>query len=235
MDISLHDKVKKETKVRCPPEYQGCQDAIGDQKTDQYSVIYGRQNTWFRTFIEYLHDPVDALAQIYTCLRVVDAPASVPFSLATLHLVDSTMSSLTYKFSSLMDEIDGIAKSINNVRQLYYLLDVPNLIVSGTVPFPENAMDVKQGISIEFRNVSFSYSNKGSYGSPSTKRTFALKNVSFKIEQGQLCVSVQRLLFDWAVTDSNTHRSSLERTGLEKARSLPSSIASTMSQRAKFC
>lgn len=47
------------------------------------------------------------------------------------------------------------------------------------VPFPEDDKALELGVSIEFRNVSFVYPGSNAY---------ALRNISFKIEQGQLCV-----------------------------------------------
>lgn len=47
------------------------------------------------------------------------------------------------------------------------------------VPFPEDDKALELGVSVEFRNVSFIYPGSSAY---------ALRNTSFKIEQGQLCV-----------------------------------------------
>ncbi|EEB97262.1 hypothetical protein MPER_03461 [Moniliophthora perniciosa FA553] len=62
-------------------------------------------------------------------------------------------------------------------------MEVPNRIADGDIPFPENMNSLQHGIAIEFRNVSFRYPECEEY---------ALRNVSFKIEQGQLCVIVGR-------------------------------------------
>ncbi|KAH9016249.1 P-loop containing nucleoside triphosphate hydrolase protein [Lactarius pseudohatsudake] len=51
----------------------------------------------------------------------------------------------------------------------------------GTIPFPENAQSISDGISLEFRTVSFQYSGSEQY---------ALRDVSFKVLPGQLCVIV---------------------------------------------
>lgn len=136
---------------------------------------------WLAKISDYARDPVDALGQVYTCLKVVHSPASAPFSIATLQLINETMTNLNANLTQVGRQIDQVADRIDKVRSFYELLACPNKIQDGTVPFPENQIDISLGISIEFRNVSFKYSEEG--------ETFALKNVSFKIEQGQLCVS----------------------------------------------
>ncbi|RXW11570.1 hypothetical protein EST38_g14286 [Candolleomyces aberdarensis] len=87
---------------------------------------------------------------------------------------------LTWKFRSIGYDIESISTHVNKLAKFYEFLDGSNKIKNGTVPFPENQADLSCGVSIEFRNVSFSYSGD----------ELALKKVSFKIEQGQLCVIV---------------------------------------------
>jgi ABC-type multidrug transport system fused ATPase/permease subunit len=128
----------------------------------------------------YFRDPVEALGQVYTCLKIVNSPATAPISLATLQLVNSAMTSLTQKTRTLGSNIDGLSGQVGNIRDFYTRLDLQNRIPDGSVPFPENAQDISLGISVEFRNVTFGYTEKDD---------LVLKNVSFKIEQGQLCVS----------------------------------------------
>jgi ABC-type multidrug transport system fused ATPase/permease subunit len=156
---------------------------LGDKPTDQYELMNTRNSQWYTRLCDYARDPIDALTKVYTCLRFVDSPSSVPFSLANLELINTTISSLTYSLSSLGSQVEGISAQIDKVRRFYELLEIPNQIEDGHIPFPENQMDLSQGISVEFKNVSFVYSD-----SDSDEPEFALKNTSFKIEQGQLCV-----------------------------------------------
>lgn len=44
-----------------------------------------------------------------------------------------------------------IADSVSAVRKLYEILQIPNKIVDGTTPFPENTQKIKGGVSLEFR------------------------------------------------------------------------------------
>lgn len=97
----------------------------------------------------------------------------------------------------------SVGEQFHKVRQLYEIHEIQNKVLDGTISFPEDSRSSASGISIEFqyalcifclrfpdteefwffrapRNVSFRYPGW---------ETFALRNVSFKIEKGQLCVS----------------------------------------------
>ena len=128
---------------------------LGDTPTDQYELMYARNSRWYTRVCDYARDPVDALTKVYTCIRFVDSPASVPFSLANLdhELINTTLSSLAYSLSDLGSQVEDIAAQIDKVRQFYELLEVPNQIEDGHLPFPENQMDPSQGISVEFRMI----------------------------------------------------------------------------------
>ncbi|CAL1697352.1 unnamed protein product [Somion occarium] len=121
------------------------------------------------------------MPQIVFALRAVQYPASIPVSLTTLHLVTQTVSTFTFSFWRLIEQTGSIADQMATVRKLYDVLKVPNQVVDGTVPFPEDEQKLKTGVSLEFRNVSFQYPGSLEY---------ALHDVSFKLEQGQLCVIV---------------------------------------------
>ncbi|KAF5332651.1 hypothetical protein D9611_005204 [Ephemerocybe angulata] len=137
---------------------------------------------WLLRFSVYARNPVDSLSQIYTCLQVVDSVSSAPFSLATLQLVNSTVSAISDKLFSLRSDLESVSERVQDIREYYQLLETPNKIADGSIPFPENQRDISQGISVEFKNVSFAY--------PHAPEKKVLEGVSFKIEQGQLCVIV---------------------------------------------
>ena len=139
-----------------------------------------RQQSWLALICDYLRDPVEALGQVYTCFKIVRSPAVVPFSLATVQLVNNSMSSLYTLLTSFTSRLENLSELIDKVRRFYDLLDCGNQIQDGIIPFPENQADISLGISVEFKNVSFKYSEKDE---------LVIKNASFKIEQGQLCVS----------------------------------------------
>ncbi|KAG1822170.1 P-loop containing nucleoside triphosphate hydrolase protein, partial [Suillus variegatus] len=128
------------------------------------------------TFI--IRETMHVLPQIVFSLRVVKNPMTTPVSLASLIWIkqafDPSYFSISSRFSTL-------TTNLARIRDLYEIENIRNQVVDGTEPFPENQQSLANGISVEFKNVSFQY--------PGRDRC-ALRNVSFKIEAGQLCVIV---------------------------------------------
>jgi hypothetical protein len=120
-----------------------------------------------------------SLTQMFTCFQAVNSPKSTPFSLAALELVNESMRDLVEKIRSIGFNLESLSTLTDTLAKFYDFLDGSNKIKDGTVPFPENQAQLACGVSVEFRNVSFSYPG----GSE-----LVLKNVSFKIKQGHLCV-----------------------------------------------
>lgn len=152
-------------------------------------------------FRELMHE----LPQMIFTMCVVQKPMTILLSLASFILVERTSRSSMSTQLSLIDEF-SLAKQFSNVRNLYEIENVKNKVVDGTESFPENQQTLGSGVSVEFRNVSFQY--------PGAERS-ALRNVSFKIGAGQLCVS--NLAF--RAFSRCDYRSSSEQTALERARS----------------
>ncbi|KAF8350299.1 P-loop containing nucleoside triphosphate hydrolase protein [Amanita rubescens] len=121
------------------------------------------------------------LPQIVFTLGAIQDPASMPITLASLNIIIQTANNAIYAYLDIASQDHSIKDQIASVRDLYQILEIPNKIPDGTVPFPENQKSTETGISIEFRDVSFRYPDTNSY---------ALRNVSFKIEAGQLCVLI---------------------------------------------
>ncbi|KAF9229816.1 P-loop containing nucleoside triphosphate hydrolase protein, partial [Gyrodon lividus] len=133
------------------------------------------------TFMSILREPMRELPQIVFTLRAVQYPASIPISLASLTLINHTANSFSSSLFNLFGESFSLAEQFASVRKLYEISEIPNRVIDGKTPFPENQQTLSHGISVEFRNVSFRY--------PGTDK-YALHNVSFKIGAGQLCVIV---------------------------------------------
>ncbi|KAH7926211.1 P-loop containing nucleoside triphosphate hydrolase protein [Leucogyrophana mollusca] len=133
------------------------------------------------TFLSILREPMHELPQIVFTLRAVQYPASIPLSLASLTLINQTANSFSSSLFHFFGQSFSLAEQFSSVRKMYEIANVPNRIPEGKEPYPENQQSLNAGISVEFRNVSFQY--------PGTK-DYALRNVSFKIGAGQLCVIV---------------------------------------------
>ncbi|KAG2157770.1 P-loop containing nucleoside triphosphate hydrolase protein [Suillus bovinus] len=127
-----------------------------------------------------LQETMYVLPQIVFTLCIVKNPMKTPLSLASLiwitHAFDPSgdIDLLSFKTLSLADNVFRIC-------EVYEIENIQNKVVDGTEPFPENQQSLANGISVEFRDVSFQY--------PGWDRC-VLRNVSFKIEAGQLCVVV---------------------------------------------
>lgn len=156
------------------------------------------------SFMPILHEIMQELPQIILILRVIQKPTTVPLTLAlALFLVERTSRSLFFdNFSPY--ERGNLATQLADVRALYEIKNVQNKVVDGKEPFPENKQSLRSGISVEFRHVSFRYPGAEKY---------ALRDVSFKIGAGQLCVSNLQLM-TFSKCDC---RSLLGRTVLERA------------------
>jgi ABC-type multidrug transport system fused ATPase/permease subunit len=125
----------------------------------------------------------------------VEQPTTIPLSLASLHLITQSTNTFTYTAFSLYQDTGAIAEKLTSVRLLYEIIKIPNRVRVETPkktnhdvdyddpslgkPYPEQQQSLNWGISIEFRQVTFKYPGSD---------TYALRDVSFKIEKGQLCV-----------------------------------------------
>jgi ABC-type transport system involved in cytochrome bd biosynthesis fused ATPase/permease subunit len=124
---------------------------------------------------------------------VVRDPGNLPMVLAAFTLVQSTAKNLRLNLTSIFQQTGGLANQLSSLRVVYSVSEIKNQVVDGT----EKLKSSREGISVEFewvllsaifpsntyswhlRNVSFRYPGSKSY---------ALRRVSFRVQQGQLCV-----------------------------------------------
>lgn len=120
-----------------------------------------------------------------------------------MNLITQTTQSFTFTLWSLFSETDSFADKLLSVRRLYEVTEIHNRVSDGTQHFPEDTASLRSGISIEFRygganypgyRYEFSdlYTRNVSFRYPGCE-DWALKNVSFKIDKGQLCVNASAL------------------------------------------
>ncbi|PCH33034.1 hypothetical protein WOLCODRAFT_159789 [Wolfiporia cocos MD-104 SS10] len=165
----------------CISGFRNAIERVGTVTGDFASVMREYQERDGLTLLSLLREPWQELPQIIFTIRAVQYPASVPVSLASLHLIQQTTSDFGFTMFRFMDNFGSIAEQLSKVRNLYDIATIQNRVQDGTVPFPEDTEKLKSGIAIEFRNVSFRY--------PETDKD-VLRNVSFKVSPGQLCVIV---------------------------------------------
>ncbi|KAH9855745.1 P-loop containing nucleoside triphosphate hydrolase protein [Lenzites betulinus] len=163
-------------------EYKEVSERIGPDNAVDFMemrrISRSRQRFSLLTFVQ---DPLRELPQIVFTLRAVQYPASMPVSLASLNLLQQTTSQFSFTLWRFFEQTGSVTEQLATVRKLYSVAQIPNRIPDGKVPFPEDAQKIRNGVALEFRNVSFRY--------PGSDR-HALRDVSFKISAGQLCVIV---------------------------------------------
>ncbi|KAF9524673.1 P-loop containing nucleoside triphosphate hydrolase protein [Crepidotus variabilis] len=169
-------------------EYRHALSRIADKTGDFFEVLdtQARLKDGFSKFTIF-QEILRGLPEIIFTLRAVQKPSTIPLSLVSLNLITQTTKAFTFQAFSLYDDTGAIADKLNAVRLLYKIIKIPNRVnidydspYLGT-SFPEENSSLSMGVSVEFRDVSFIYPGSTSY---------ALKNVSFKLGKGQLCVIV---------------------------------------------
>ncbi|KAI0027002.1 HlyB/MsbA family ABC transporter [Vararia minispora EC-137] len=168
---------------------------LADYMTEQYSILVGRLGSragdFFQihaessarrlNFSKLINHIFQQLPQIVFTLRAAQYPASIPVSMASLHLIQQSSASFLGHITEFMDSTDNLAEKLSSLRKLYEADKIPVKVPDGTRPFPEDTRSLYAGVSLELRNVSFRY--------PGSDRD-AVNNISFKLEPGQLCVVV---------------------------------------------
>ncbi|KAH9855737.1 P-loop containing nucleoside triphosphate hydrolase protein [Lenzites betulinus] len=164
-----------------PGRYEKASERVGDGDSEFDQWQLGRSVRHRLQFWALLQYPLRELPQIFFTLRAVQYPASMPISLASLQMVQESTTAFAFNMIRLMSSTQSFAAQLGQVRKLYEITSYPSKIQDGTIPFPEDTAQIRSGVALEFKNVSFKY--------PSAEN-HALRNVSFSIVPGQLCVIV---------------------------------------------
>ncbi|KAF9650307.1 P-loop containing nucleoside triphosphate hydrolase protein [Thelephora ganbajun] len=121
------------------------------------------------------------VAEVAYLLKSAARPETIPACLATINLIQTTNQSFTSALLMTSYQAKSIGEQFHKIRQLYEIHEIQNKVPDGIISFPEDSRSLVSGITVEFRNVSFRYPDSDD---------FALRDVSFKVEKGQLCVIV---------------------------------------------
>jgi hypothetical protein len=150
-------------------EYRKALERLGDHAMDFSQALYEARTGEKLTFWSFLLEPLHELPQvsiyfhiyvtvltthqIVFTLRAVQYPASIPVSLASLNLIQQTTLTFTSDIVRFIEQTGSIAETLFSVRKLYEMVNIPNRVVDGQEPFPENDKTLDTGISIEFKYV----------------------------------------------------------------------------------
>ncbi|KAF9552400.1 P-loop containing nucleoside triphosphate hydrolase protein [Agrocybe pediades] len=127
------------------------------------------------------------LPLIYCAINALRNPGTT--SIASLAILQQSTLSLRSSFGMFSYVANGIRTNVASLRGLYALTDVPPMgtMAGGKTPYPparaKDKTDLVKGMSLELRNVSFSYPGE-------QKSIPALTNVSIRIPAGCLVVIV---------------------------------------------
>ncbi|KAI0762247.1 hypothetical protein C8Q74DRAFT_1220273 [Fomes fomentarius] len=112
---------------------------------------------------------------------------TVCFSLAEFKKASEKVGSHNAEWNETEDMIDiwgyGRPNFYQPLSHIPQVVNIPNLIPDGVIPFPEDTSKIRCGISIECRDVSFKYPESDQY---------TLRNILFHLDAGQLCVGLHR-------------------------------------------
>ncbi|KAG8733455.1 hypothetical protein FRC11_006095 [Ceratobasidium sp. 423] len=103
------------------------------------------------------------------------------FNLSNLVMMQQTVNVMHSATWSIVAKGKSTPKLLKNLATLYEVLGVKPSLVDGQISYPDDKHSENRGMAVEFRGVSFKY--------PSTSRQ-VIKDMTFKIEPGQLCVIV---------------------------------------------
>ncbi|KAI0762249.1 P-loop containing nucleoside triphosphate hydrolase protein, partial [Fomes fomentarius] len=164
-------------------EKVGSRDADWNEIEDTMDICgYGDSDVHkFNVVHSHLYRLAVTCLQIIFTLCAAHCPATIPISLASLTLVQGAARDFAWKVYKIVRDTREFDKQLRAIRKIYEVINIPNLVPDGVIPFPEDTAKIRCGISIEFRNVSFKYPESDQY---------ALHNISFRLDAGQLCVIV---------------------------------------------
>ncbi|KAJ7784405.1 P-loop containing nucleoside triphosphate hydrolase protein [Mycena metata] len=159
-------------------EYDKSRDALGDTERGWPTRLYEmKQSLESTVVIELIGD----LTMLYYAANAVFNPAK--FTLTSIAMLQHSETILGRTFYAAINDIGELRRGMNFMKRVYKVAGLTSIIKDGTLEYPATDGSDKAGMSIDLRNVSFSYP-----GAKSNKK--ALDDVTFSIKAGQLVVLV---------------------------------------------
>lgn len=112
-------------------------------------------------------------------------------ALATFTLIQSAAKNLRLNLNSIFQQTGDFASQLSSLRAIYAVSEIKNKVKDGTESLNTN----RDGLSLEFelvialapQSTSSWFFSDVSFKYPGSK-SYALRNVSFEVKPGQLCV-----------------------------------------------
>ncbi|CAE6410279.1 unnamed protein product [Rhizoctonia solani] len=157
-------------------QYDQDRKSLGDiPKQQPYEQQSDRAWLTYNDF-DGIFDALPLLAFAWMCLKTGGKS-----DLSSLVLIQQATSSLQQTLLGMVYGGNNIANLFKNVMSLYEVLELKPTMTDGDVSYPEAEYKSRKGMAIEFKSVNFQY--------PMTDKV-ALKDMSFSIGPGELCVIV---------------------------------------------
>ncbi|CAE6524067.1 unnamed protein product [Rhizoctonia solani] len=158
-------------------EYTQAASRLGDRSTQNPTYSWMNDDSWFGLggFSQFL----DTIPLLFCTWSAVHG--SNGSSLASMIRTQQTSSVARNAIWGLGYKGKNLLNLFRNITTLYEVIEMTPGIEDGHEIYPDEEHKGQKGMAIEFKSVSFGY--------PSASKK-ALKNLSFKIEPGQLCVIV---------------------------------------------
>ncbi|KAH8115858.1 P-loop containing nucleoside triphosphate hydrolase protein [Phellopilus nigrolimitatus] len=152
---------------------------VGDKCTQAIGMqLVNRESLFYKVLISLSRD-IPLLA--FAAWTFLDAKS---ISITSFLMMQQTSETVGWTFYLMSRRISRFAKALDNIKKIYKLASIENVVKDGKEAYPLETNLVENGAhgaQIEFRNVSFVY--------PGTSKN-ALTDVSFSIKPGQLAVIV---------------------------------------------
>ena len=58
---------------------------------------------------------------------------------------------LSWSLNEIIYRIRNIEHQLTSVKKVYEVVKIPNVLSDGTIPFPEEASQIRSGVALEFR------------------------------------------------------------------------------------
>ncbi|KAF8323991.1 P-loop containing nucleoside triphosphate hydrolase protein [Clavulina sp. PMI_390] len=158
-------------------EYHRARAALTLRSMGSAREIYYDRKTLVETVVPFVTALLDEAPTVLFAFQSLHNGKALP--LASLTLISSTVSSITWQLRETGDEFQSMTGFHKNVRALYEVMEWENEMKDGELSYPKD--EKSEGMKIEFRSVSFKYPREDND---------VLSDLSFVIQPGQLCVIV---------------------------------------------
>ncbi|KAF8609562.1 P-loop containing nucleoside triphosphate hydrolase protein [Ceratobasidium sp. AG-I] len=156
--------------------YEKEMNALGDVSGEKPMVQIWKSESFDMEDQRSVFEPLPLLLFAYRSMRSLDN-----LSLSSLFLIQQASSSVEYSVLNLVANSSMLSGINRDVLGLYGALDIRPTMIEGDIAYPEEQFADREGMSIEFKSVCFTY--------PHSERQ-VINNMSFTIPAGHLCVIV---------------------------------------------